>query len=108
MVNDLIEAFFDERLGVSFEQLHRDHAVPTAEISTRFTRPSRLGDVLTFQLKVQKVGGSSLGLEMTATCGDEVRLICQSVLVYVNAQGRPCPWPDALKAALNNELEGSQ
>ena len=36
MVNDCVEAFFDEALGLPFEDLHDSGAMPTAQIQTKF------------------------------------------------------------------------
>jgi len=55
MINDCVEHFFDEYLGLPFEVLLRTQGVPTAEISTRFLAPSRHGDRLVLVLTVTKV-----------------------------------------------------
>lgn len=107
MINDCVEAFFDAELGCSFVELHKDGGVPTAEISAKFTAPSRHGDRLDIRLDCVRIGNSSLLLEFNTTCGDQTRFTASSALVFVNAQGRPHAWPDDLRAALEKFKKGS-
>lgn len=106
MLNDTVECFFDEVLGCPFEALHLGHAVPTARIDTQFKSPSRLGDWLDITLTCTRLGRSSLNLDFTVTCGDELRLTAASTLVYVGPNGRPLPWTDALRNALEDQVKG--
>ncbi|MES0864259.1 thioesterase family protein [Ruegeria sp. SCPT10] len=106
MLNDCVEAFFDEALDWQFETLHKEAAVPTASISVDFTAPSRHGDLLEFSLTVAKLGGASMRLEFQAACDGEIRLKGTSALVYVAANGRPQPWPqDIRKRIADKKLE---
>ena len=99
MINDCIEAFFDH-IGHPFESLHQTGAIPTAEITTRFLAPSRHGDLLSLDLDITRLGNASLGLEIAARAGDQVRLIANSTLVYVDMTVRPTGWPDPIRQAL--------
>jgi len=105
MLNDCVEAFFDQDLALPFADLHKAGGVPTAEISTRFQAPSRHGDALVISLRVTHVGRSSLALAFRATCHDETRFIATSTLVLVNGNGRPTPWPNAVKQKLLDREE---
>ncbi|TBX14721.1 acyl-CoA thioesterase [Nioella sediminis] len=105
MLNDCVEAFFDEVLGLPFETLHATGGVPTAEITTRFLAPSRHGDHLTIALTVTRVGQSSLGLMFTADCGDETRFTARSTLVLLGENGRPRPWPEGVRQILLDREE---
>ncbi|MEY1556147.1 acyl-CoA thioesterase [Yoonia sp. R2331] len=98
MINDCVEAFF-AKLGFPFEDIHKQSGVPTAQIETRFSAPSRHGDELLLTLAVARVGRSSLGLEIDAHAGRECRFSCSSTLVYINETGRAAPWPADLKTA---------
>ncbi len=100
MINDCVEAFFDQGLSVPFHDLHRTGAVPTAQIQTQFPAPSRHGDQLIFQLEIVKIGRSSADYTMTARCADEVRLTVSATLVHVDANGRPKAWPDNIRSKL--------
>lgn len=105
MLNDCVEAFFDEVLGMPFETLHATGGVPTAEITTTFHKPSRHGDRLIITLAVTRVGRSSLGLSFAAKSGSESRLTARSTLVLVGEDGRSRPWPEAVKQKLLDQEE---
>jgi 4-hydroxybenzoyl-CoA thioesterase len=106
MINDCVEAFFTQ-IGHPFEEIHTNAAVPTAQIETRFTAPSRHGDELVLSLSVIRIGRSSLGLEVTAHAVEETRFHCASTLVYINAQGRSTQWPSELKTAFTPYLRST-
>ena len=101
MMNDCIEVFFDQVVGVPFETLHVSHGVPTAEIQTRFCAPSRHGETLELRLKTTQLGRTSWSYEMTGLCGVEERFTTKATLVHINVEGQPCRWPDALRDKLS-------
>ncbi len=107
IINDCIEAFF-AHIGTPFERLHQTAAVPTAEITTRFTAPSHHGDELTLSLEATRLGRTSLGLHIEAHAGAERRLDCASTLVHVGLDGRPAPWPAPLRTALTPYLRSPE
>ncbi|MFK5997787.1 MAG: thioesterase family protein [Rhodobacterales bacterium] len=106
MINDCVEEFFDAVLGVSFVEIHKYGGVPTAEISAKFSAPSRHGDDLNIRLECIKIGRSSLLLDFKGTCGKETRFTANSALVFVDTKGRPQSWPDGLRAAFETFKEG--
>ncbi|RJE89409.1 acyl-CoA thioesterase [Paracoccus onubensis] len=107
MMNDTVEAFFDH-IGHPFEQLHHGGAVPTAQLEARFTHPSRHGDRLRFALWLAQLGKASAHLRIVASAGQELRMIFRSVLVLVDAQGRPCPWSGDLRHAFKPYLKNEE
>lgn len=66
MLNDLVEDWFREALDWPFERMHgADRAgVPTADLQCRFVAPSRMGEVLTRELAVTRLGSSSCTLRV--------------------------------------------
>lgn len=104
MMNDCVEAFFDA-LGYPFEEMHKHGAVPTAQIETRFTAPSRHGDMLKLRLVITKLGRSSATYRMQGFCKEDPRFETLATLVYVNAKGRPTAWPAPIKGRLTDYLE---
>ena len=100
MMNDCVEAFFSDALNAPFEELHRTGATPTVTIETTFPAPSRHGDELIIELRIVRLGTSSLGLKMQASCNGDIRFETTSTLVKVDRDGRPDPWPPALRTAL--------
>lgn len=107
MVNDVVEAFFADRLDWPFEALHRDGAVPTATIETDFRAPSRHGDRLTFTLAIERLGKTSMTYAMTAEADGEPRFKIRATLVHVDANGRPTAWPEPVRARIENQLENT-
>ncbi|WP_025896989.1 acyl-CoA thioesterase [Sneathiella glossodoripedis] len=100
MVNAVVESWFEEELDLSFAQLHFEHnlAVPTVSIKTDFRAPSRLGEMLSLTLDVQKLGGSSLNLKVKALCREEIRFEADVTLVCVSKQEiKPTRWPQGVR-----------
>lgn len=100
MLNETVERWFDEGLGVSFRELHlkRRHGTPTKRLTVEFLKPSRLGDRLTFTLRVAKIGRSSFDVEIDCTCGRETRFKAAVMLVYTSFDPlAPAPIPDDLR-----------
>lgn len=106
MINDCVEAFFEDVLHYPFGPMHPDNGVPTVQIETQFTAPSRLGEVVEITLNVRKVGRSSLDLEFVAEGAGQKRFVASSTLVHVGQGGRPAAWPERVKAILQAELGG--
>ena len=105
MVNDATEALFADAFGCPWEILHRTGNVPTVDIAAQFTAPSRHGDRLVIEIEVLRLGRTSLGLSFHARAGEETRFRARSTLVHVGKDGRPDPWPDALRAAVAKFME---
>ena len=79
------EAFAPESLAIIDEShLHAGHAgVPTADLHCRFVAPSRLGEPLTRELRVVKLGQSSFTVQVRFVGPDggvrlemTLRLVC--------------------------------
>ena len=97
MMNDCVEAFFDQVLGWPFKEIHGKGAVPAVEIRTRFKAPSRLGDHLTLCLEITHVGRTSCGIAIAADCAAERRFETELSLVNVDTAGRPAAWPEKVR-----------
>jgi len=107
MVNEAIEEWFDI-MGFSFEGMHLKHkfGVPLVHIEADFYKPSRLGETLDFYLKVTRVGGASIGLEIRVLKGNEQRFITKAIMAYMDLQTeKSARIPDDLRTALLKWLE---
>ncbi len=103
MINSVIEEFFRDHLRYSFAPMHfRDRrGVPTVRISVEFSRPSRLDDLLEFEITIKRVGNSSLELGVECSSGKEARFFAQSTLVRTDLDtGRSDAWPRDIKTRL--------
>lgn len=76
LLNEVVEDWFEEGLGVDFHSLHIEHglAIPTVHLEVEYLAPSRYGDILCFHLGVTNIGNSSLQLGITAYSGEQLRL----------------------------------
>ena len=100
IINDCVEAFFDEGLAWPFETLLKDGGVPTVQISTEFKAPNRHGDWLVLELRVAKLGRTSMSLEIAASTEGEARFEVKQALVCVDKAGKPSVWPEAIRDVL--------
>ena len=86
MVNACVEAWFEKAVGVSFATLHTQWhvGVPTVSLQTRFVKASCLEDRLTLRLKIQKLGNTSLVLQVMIMSDEELRVENTVTLVLVD------------------------
>ena len=86
MINEVVEDFFREALGRPFGDWHRRKktGVPTVHIETSFFAPSYCDDVLTFSLKISRLGHSSATFQIAGRCDDEQRLTTALTLAHVD------------------------
>lgn len=106
MVNEATEDWF-ESLGYSFQDMHMEQkfGVPMVHIEADFTRPSRIGDTLDFYLKVMKLGGSSMEIEVTASCNGKPRFKTRAIMANVNlAKGKAVRWSDNFRELMQDWL----
>lgn len=107
LANAAVESFLIAK-GLPFEHLHETLrlTLPTAELNTRFVKPSKIGDVLDFALGVETLGRSSVKVELIASCGGETRIETHLTLVSVSLEDhRPRPLPDPLRKAFSEHLK---
>ena len=101
MTNSVIENFFREVADLPYEvMMASGEGVPTAQIQTRFHAPSRLGEIMDWRLRVDKLGRTSVGFHLEAWCGDSHRVSADLVLVYIDSHGRPQPWPPEVRGRI--------
>lgn len=103
MLNGVVEEWFDRGLGIPYAGLigARRTGLPTVRLEVDFTAVSRHGDVLSWQLAVQRLGRSSLTLDVRVLGGDELRLKARQVLVCTSLlTHRPQALPEDVRAAL--------
>lgn len=108
IINDLVETWFAEGLGISFHalQTERQMGIPTASVQCDFRAPSRWDDQLTQTLHVERLGGASVNLVISLTGPDhDVRLTARLTLVSVDiTKMRATPLPDDLRLGMRNFL----
>ncbi|MFG2918399.1 acyl-CoA thioesterase [Kitasatospora sp. NPDC048298] len=109
LLNEAQEAWFSGCLGVDYAALFTKRllGVPTVRLECDFIAPSRLGDSLTLELAVERIGTKSLtiGYEYRGTEAGEVRARFKTVLVFTSLEThRAVPIPDDIQAGLRHWL----
>lgn len=106
MTNSVVENFFRDVVSLPFEvMMARNEGVPTARLEFNFHAPSRLGEVLDWRLKIARLGGAALDLDIEAHGPSSHRLTAALTVVYINAKGRPQPWPDEVRQRITAFME---
>ena len=104
MFNDLVEDWFREGLKLPFSYYHfeQQHGLPTVHLDVDFVAPSRLGEVLTATLTVNRVGKSSIGLDIVLRGPDGSDRVCGKVVLVVTdlRSSRAVPIPADLRAKI--------
>ena len=78
---------------------------PTVHLTCDFSVPSLFGQTLTFELKVVKVGRSSLTVKHEISCEGEKRWTSTQVLAASDLDKHTSmPWPDKVRETLNTWL----
>jgi 4-hydroxybenzoyl-CoA thioesterase len=85
MFNQMIEDWFDELVGISFQTMHQEWklGVPLVHIESDFFSASRIGDMLLFTLTFTRLGTKSLSFTVEATKDGKVRVKSNLVLACV-------------------------
>ena len=108
MLNAVVEEWFDLELGVPFAELHgaRHSGIPTVSIDVQFKKPSRLGEEITIEYGIEKLGGASLTARFAFLGPDgDLRLEGRQVLVHTDLEAlKPTPFPDDLRARMTHFL----
>jgi len=103
MLNAVVEDWFEGPLEYSFRRLVMDHGmgVPTVHVEADFVAPSKIGDILDFNLGVTRIGRSSCGLKVAAAANGDKRLTMASTIVHISrSEGKAVPWPEALRTRM--------
>ncbi|WP_066735893.1 thioesterase family protein [Cupriavidus sp. D384] len=108
MLNDFVEDWFADALDWPFGVMHgAAHAgIPTAELQCRFEAPSRLGELLTRELRVTHIGRSSFAVEIRFAGPDGgTRMAIAQRLVCVDTREMTSqPLPDPVRTAMGRYL----
>ncbi|MCU0824439.1 MAG: acyl-CoA thioesterase [Leptospira sp.] len=104
MLNELVEDWFEEALGLPFKDMHKGEGMPTIDLKVQFKSPSRLGDLLLKSLWVKNIGKSSVTYGFDFKNNEKIAVIGEATLVYVDNDGDgkifSKPWSDTLRAKL--------
>ncbi len=102
ILNGVVEEFWTG-IGFPWPGLIKVRKIgtPTVHLTCDFSRPSMFGDVLTFKLRIGRVGGSSLHLQHVISGADGMRWRARQILAATSlVDHHAIPWPDDVRAAL--------
>jgi len=90
MVNDLTEDWFEQGLGMPFNEFHLVHGfgVPVVNTKVDFLKACRLGERLSLELGIESLGGSSVVLAIRESVDGEERLRLRHKVVIVSLEAR--------------------
>ena len=103
MISHLVEDWVDDALRVPYAELvgRRRTGMPTVSLQCEFSAISRMGDEVRLGLRVERLGGKSLTLQIGCRCGDEPRMVVRQVLVFTSLDThRAIDIPADLRAAI--------
>ena len=106
MVSSVCENFHKDVGGLSYAQMMAARSgVPTVRMETDFHAPARLGEVLDFQAKVERLGRSSILFKVTAWEGGANRLTVHMTQAYVQGL-KAVSWPAEVRARIEAFMAG--
>lgn len=91
LINGVVEDWCAQGLGMSFHEMHIAQGIglPTVHLETDFVKTSILGDLLTAELRVIKLGRASATVEIQMLGAErDLRLRAQLVLVMAHVKER--------------------
>lgn len=103
LVNEVVEDWFAQGLGVGFPELHEKLrlGIPAVRLEMDFLAPSRYGDRLDFTLRVLELGRTSALLDVAAACGREARIRARLKVVLLSLDTmKAVPLDEAWRARL--------
>lgn len=75
---------------------------PRRHVEADFRTPLRFDRVATITLRVTALGRTSATYAVEVADGDTAVASARVVVVFIDADGRPAPWPDAVARALTD------
>ncbi len=109
MFNGVVEDFFDDCIGASFQAMRRDFGVvtPLRNIEADFIAPCRIGDKLDLALTLVRVGRTSLRIDIDGAVDGGPRLAARLAIVFVSVDDGRAVEPPPPVAARLRELGGA-
>ena len=111
MTHSIVEDFFDYKLGFSYQRLAEEFSagVPAVNLQVNFKRPGVLGDDLSGNLALVRIGNKSLVLQVDILDQQgNVRVTAAITIAFArkaeNGKLAAHPWPKALRSELEKLL----
>jgi 4-hydroxybenzoyl-CoA thioesterase len=103
MINALVEDWFEQSMGLSFDELHirRKVGFPIVNTQCEFSRPCRIGEWLWLELRIAKLGRSSIEIGVRGRVDEEERFRARHKIALISLETfRALPIPDDMRAKM--------
>ncbi|MBI4989938.1 MAG: acyl-CoA thioesterase [Rhodocyclales bacterium] len=100
MFNGLVEDWFNHGLGLNYARTITEHRLgfPIVKLECDFVAPSKIGEIITLGLKLERLGKSSMAIAVDCRHRKEERLRAKFVLVAMDLDAqRAQPIPEDLR-----------
>jgi 4-hydroxybenzoyl-CoA thioesterase len=99
MIHELMEDWFTEGLGTDYAALVRaGMGMPAVKVEAQFLAPNPLGDVISFELSVAKLGASSVTVRVEGKARGTPCLRASVVVVHSSLKPlKAQPFPEELR-----------
>lgn len=89
MISGIVEDWFREALGLPFQAMHLEQRLGFPIVSTgcEFYRPCHLGDTLTLELSIARLGRSSIEFEIRGKVGGDEKFRARHKVAMVSLEG---------------------
>jgi len=97
---EVVEDWFEQALDYGYATMHKDDrlGVPVVRLEVDYLAPSRLGERIRFELRVNRIGRASIDLALDGFCGAQHRLTGRQVIVVMDLdRGSAQPVPECLR-----------
>ena len=111
IINGVIEDWFGASLGIDYHDVIGRRRIGLGYVSANadFSKPSMMGDRLSFAVVVHRIGRTSLTLHVHAHRDREPVLVARLVIVTTSLEThRSIPLPDDIRAAVERYQEHCQ
>lgn len=109
MFNGLVEDWFNQGLGVNYAEFitAQRRVFPIVSLSCDFISPSKIGEVITLGLKLEKLGNSSITIAVNCSYKGQERVRARLVLVTMDLdRERAAAIPDELRTLMTGFGQG--
>ncbi|HZM32919.1 MAG TPA: thioesterase family protein [Burkholderiales bacterium] len=103
MISGIVEDWFREAVGLPFQEMHLERRVgfPIVNTGCQFFRPCHLGDTLVLDLRIARLGRSSIDFDIRGrVAGDEKFRARHKVAMVSLETFRPIAIPDDMRAKM--------
>ena len=103
MISGCVEDWFRDAVGLPFNEMHlvRRLGFPIVNTGCEFFRPCHLGDQLSLELAIGKLGSSSIEFRIRGRVGDEEKFLARHKVALISLDTlRALPIPDDLRTPM--------